>query len=151
MLLRPLSLLVAFTVLSTTAMSQTCFYSHTADPLVAFQEGNFAPLGQSNTSSPMSRITQFVVLRYGFQNAPVRITGLAFSMDAIGVMRYQTIRIRMCHTTNDSLSGLFAANVSTPQQTVLETHDYVWPHPYGTWTEIGLQTPFVYTPTAATC
>jgi len=130
-----------------TLRSQTCFYSFTSDPLQSTLQPVAEPLGQSDSQPPNpTRITQFFVSRFRFQNAPVHITGLAFSMTLDGSMSYSTIRVRMAHTAADSLNTVFANNFTTPPQVVLETHDYAWPHRRDQWAEVGLQTPFLYTP-----
>lgn len=128
------------------ARGQTCFFSHASDPMASNANPGEAPLGVSTGGTTVSRLTQFVVQRYRFQNAPVSISGLAFSVTVNGAMRYSAIRVRMAHTTHDNLDVTFANNFATAPQVVLDSHDYVWPHRQGEWTEIGLQSPFVYTP-----
>lgn len=124
--------------------AQTCAYSFVSDPLGSSRMLE-SPFGRVSGVED-SRIVQFKVSRVRFQNAPIRITGLAFSMTQDTTLSFARLRIRLGHTAQNSLSLSFAANWATPPQIVMEANDYHWPCRHGEWTEIGLQTPFVYTP-----
>lgn len=139
---------LAAAVLCMSLGSQDCVHGFVSDPLGTLNLPGVAkvPFPLARGSSGDSWISQFTVSHLRFQNAPFDITGLAFALDDDGEIRYSSLRVRMGHAAPGVLQSTFASNFLTPPVTVLETHDYVWPHRHGQWNEVGLQSAFTYTP-----
>ena len=76
------------------------------------------------------------------------IRSLAFSPQAAGRHWNRQLTVRMAHVVNGyALTNNFAANLPTPT-TVLDAANYSFDLAQDWWTEIGLQTPFLYNGTS---
>ncbi|MBM4062762.1 MAG: hypothetical protein FJ265_16955 [Planctomycetes bacterium] len=88
------------------------------------------------------------ILRREDLGAAGTIHGLAFSAGSTGRHWNRDLRVRMSHVpAGHTMSTTFATNLPTPI-TVLNASNYTWHVTANTWTEIGLQTPFVYNGTS---
>jgi hypothetical protein len=125
------------------ATAQTVYYSAGSTPLSA--QAFPMPLGQT-TPQGQSRIAQVLVSRFRFANVPVRIDSLSFAPTADAAMAFQRLIVRMGYLPADLLDFDFANNRSTTMATVLDVQRFSWPLREGEWNDLGLQTPFVYTP-----
>ena len=73
------------------------------------------------------------------------ITGLGFACSSTGSAHYDTIEIVMDQIpATQALSTTFASNLTPNAVTVLSATDYTWNISMNTWTEVGLQTYFVF-------
>ena len=132
------------TSLHAIAAAQNCLYNWGSDPT---PPGSGAPL-LSPLGPGQFRRTQVLVPAFVFQNVPERITDFAY---VIGTgwrhLHFEELTIKMGHTTMNTLSNNFAANVTSPLQTVMSVRDHVWFEGVGpAWTSVGLQNSFQFLP-----
>jgi len=137
-------LLVACWATCGPAAAQATFYTLSSSP-------NPSNVGQSlpfRDFGATSCLSQMVVSRFLFQNAPVNITGLAFGFSDMGVMRFQRIKIRMGTTAINWLPATMSTNRPAQTTTVLDTGAHLWNTHVNEWCDIGLQAPYTYVPSA---
>ena len=73
------------------------------------------------------------------------ITGLGFACNGTGSAHYDSIEIVMDHIpATQTLSSTFASNLTSNAVTVLSATDYTWNLTSSVWSEVGLQTFFVF-------
>lgn len=144
------SLLLASLLFPAHLSGQACAFTSTADPTPGnLEDGlDYTLFGVRAGAVGVTLRTQVLVQRHAFQNVPVLLSDLASSVDQTGQTRFGSVVVRFGYTQRESLDSVFANNIAGPMTNVLEARDHAWPHRRFEWTDIGLQTPFLYVPAA---
>ena len=138
------SLLLA-AALAASLGAQVCHYNLGQDageqPGDTQRHGFFAESG-----SILGLRTQAIVPRFAFPNAPVLISSVFVAPAAYGYFRFASLQVKLGYTSRDALTTIFADNPAGSLTTVLDLREHTLWCRRSTWTEIGLQQPFLYVP-----
>jgi len=144
-----LSVVTLAFALAASVQAQRCFYSYGSIPTEQAGENRYANLLPTAPASTGGRSrAQMAVSRFAFDNAPALITSLAVAPFHTEQVRYASLEIWMGYTSRRPLSAFFATNPTGSMTRVLDVRQHVWTCRTASWTEIGLQQPFLYVPAA---
>ncbi len=130
--------ILSLTLLTVGASAQTFFIP---DAIANSGACNTFPLG--GTGNQNLKYQQLITATE-LLNIPGNITGLGFAQCGAGSHHYDTIEIRLDHTTLTTLSAGFNQNITTNAMTVLSASNYDWHLNANSWEEVGLQQYFPY-------
>ncbi len=99
---------------------------------------NVFPLGQTYMRY------QTIVTPQDLGNSSGLIQDLGFAPCGGGTRTFQQITVKMDHITASTLSPTFATNITANAVTVLNGANLTWNMVAGTWSKLGLTTPFAY-------
>jgi len=107
---------------------------------------NVIPLGSTSSTSSFANVRyQTLIFASELNNAPTMLCGLRFAACGTGARTFDSLTIRMGHTTATSLTQTFDTNLPPGTgTTVLDVQNYTWHNITDVWNDIGLQQAFVY-------